>query len=220
MDDDYIGLEEPQAARGSIGPIVLLLPLAVSLLAFSFLKEKSTTPSGPRAEPPQHRLDEQIDGWQGELATAEGLRWRATLRPLHGDLVRQAFDSKVLKQRFGLGAGQVFRLVLSEVSNTSSAVAGEVPLWPAELVVVDSEGQALSLLMAGEASRPADPLRVLFAVPSQSLATGSSATWILWGRAPGSNPRIPGFAGERDLVLEARSIPREQVDVALVRRTQ
>lgn len=220
MGNDHFEEEESPGRRRSVGPIVLLVPLAFSLLAVSFLKNPSPSELGPRARPPQHQLDERVEGWQGELALDDGLRWSATLKPLHSDASRQAFDSNALQQRFGLGAGQVYRLTLTEVSNSASAETLDLPLVAEELVVVDAEGQALSLLALREHEVPADPLRVLFAAPSQSLTAGSAASWILWGRAPGSNPRAAGFAGERELVLEARSFPREQVDVALVRRTQ
>ncbi len=221
MDQEFLAGEDRNLARRSVGPIVLLLPLAFVLLAIAFMKDASLPALGPRAEPPTQGTEDDVAGWSGELTLDGGRKLRVTLGPLHSDDSRQSFDSRALAERFGLAEGQVFKLVLNELSKEDEAVQFELPFQPSELNVTDREGLALSVLTPttpAPTAGVADPLRVLLSAPDRLLNQGGRATWILWGRAPGTQARVEGFDSGVSLPLTERRLPREQVDVALLRR--
>ena len=221
MDQEFLAGEDRSLARRSVGPVVLLLPLAFALLAVAFLRDASLPTLGPRAEPPIQGTDGDVAGWAGELTLDGGRKLRVTLGPLHSDDSRQAFDSRALAERFGLRQGQVFKLVLSELSKEDAAAQFELPIAPNELSVTDGNGLAMSVLtpkISAPTDGVADPLRVLLSAPDRMLNEGGRATWILWGRSPGTEARVEGFDSGVSLPLTERRLPREQVDVALLRR--
>ena len=214
MDHDFGRDEDVRRPRSTVGPIVLVLPLAFLILGISFLKDASHAPLGPRAVPPAPSKDTTIAGWEGELEVAPGVRVRATLGPLHSDAGRQEFERRALARRLGLGDGAPYRLVLDVDSGALTELAGA-------LRIVDGSGEALRPLVAGEADGGAlaDPLRVLLGppdLPSTAASEARQLTWFLWGRAPEAGARLEGLTGSA-LALTPKPIPRSRVDVALLR---
>lgn len=211
MDSDFASGPRRQNTRSSVGPIVLLLPLAFLILGLSFLKDAGRSVIGPRANPPEPPAEETIAGWEGELELDGGGRLRATLGPLHADAERQEFERRALEAKLELREGEPFRLELE-------VTAGALPTLATTLRVVDSSGLAQVPIVpeaTGEPSGLADPLLVLLGPPSVDGA--SRASWFLWGRPPGETVQLEGLSVGA-LSLNPKSIPRSRVDVALLRR--
>ncbi len=113
----------------------------------------------------------------------------ARLEPLDPDPVRQRALAGALAARFGLAAGEPWRLTLARASGAGagSDLAGAL----AAPLVLDERGQALAAVALGRATpgAPADPLATLLGAASLAGADGARAR-VLWGRAPGAGARL------------------------------
>lgn len=214
-----------QASRRRAGTLLFLLPLLFLVLAVGHLLRRPR--SGDPAPPPETSDPEaHVEAWRGELVGARTSWLQATLTPLHPDPERNAFESRALERRLGLGAGRAWRLHVlwgaTEAVDGARAgrpgalgprgPGGAEPLGrtaPAGIElgaveVVDGQGVAQRSLPAPEAGEgPTDPLRVLVGPPAGALRPGQAADWILWGREPSEGARLVGLVPEDDATFRA-----------------
>lgn len=191
--------EEPRIEPGRIGPIILVLPLAVLLLGV-LVARRAARPSGERASVPA-KPQGSVRAWSGSLSFEQGGRLLARLSRLHPDPVRQAFDARALAQRLGLGAGEPWRLELTHLEGGHAPAAVVLE----ELRIRDDAGLAQAVAVEStqivSASGIVQPLAVLLSRPRVSLQPGEALSVILWGRKPELGVRLEGLA------LEAQTDP-------------
>lgn len=168
----------PRAGRTgrSLGPLVLVVPLlGASLFVLHRLESRT---GGVRVigesvdvEPPRGESSAPT-GWRGELVTASGVEVELLLSSLAGDRVAREFQAAALRERFGLGPGTAWRLILRPRG-------GELR-WT-EFSVVDRAGGKLTPLIDGPAEEGViDPVRALY-LPPTGVADGGEVSVVLWG---------------------------------------
>lgn len=206
----------------ALGPWLLLFPLVFFALGAVWMMQRRSAPPRPPSLPA--RSAEPVPGWIGRLELEAGALL-AQLGPLHADPARQAFDRRTLAERFDLGPGEPWKLILrfgapEGAESEPEAAAGRWELDLELLAVVGSPGSRLAPLSSapGEPGSPADPLRVLLAPPPGPLGPGRAVHLVLWGPDPGPGPVLSGLAlrGPRpaalSMPLEARPVPRTPWD--------
>ena len=178
-----------RSPRNSVGPVWLFIPiLAVVAGAVFWLRrpQPSHHISAPLIADPDGPVAAFGGRLEGDLGTALAVR----LAPLHADPERQAFETRALAARLGLGSGAPWRLSLRWDGGALEAEGAVLHLGQVE--VVDAMGVALRPIGAREDPAP-DPLRALFAAPSGTLGPGEQVDWILWGRRPGPEAYLAGL---------------------------
>ena len=245
MEDRMEG--ESESARDdvglgrSIGPIVMLLPLAFLVLGISYFKDRGGARLGPRATPPTVASEETVSAWGCEFVGLGRIRWRAILAPLHANPIRQGFDARVLARRLELGEGQPYKLEV-ECLEPQKLLDLELPghpirpakvrdaltsldkaYWnPREVFVEDSVSRVLVPVVQDSADLQGlaalDPLRTLLEEPKEYFYIPEDATivWFLWGAPPFGPLILEGFS-EGKLTLNPLEIPRSSLEVALLR---
>ncbi|MEW6074626.1 MAG: hypothetical protein AB1726_18790, partial [Planctomycetota bacterium] len=145
----------------------------------------------------------EIAGWTGEAALAGGARLAVRLAPFHAERPVEVERSEALQARFGLPAGELWRVELSLAAAAGDPGSAPEAVALAGLAVCDTAGPALAPPFAPDAvsALPADPLRALYAAPPGRLAPGATVPAALWGRAPGDGARLLVAEGTIEVAL-------------------
>ena len=238
--------DEPSGSQVARSGLWLFAPVAMVL--FLALRERvfpSPTPgqqSAPVA-PDSLGILVPVTSFEGWIPRpADGARLLARLEPLHPDPARQAFDTVVLAERFGLEtqaprgqdrAPQPWRLSLvaeagpggaleEEAEDGSSALRGtESSALAAEAVaplvasLANVTVSGLERLDLGRVEEGADVelLAALFGATSAPLEVGERADLIFWGPGP-TGPIVVGDLGSVAPLPLVREVRRRSEAVA------
>jgi len=190
------------AHRG--GPFLLLIPLLLAIATVWWIR-RADDPGMPTRPPARTDPDSTHEVLGGELEIA-GAQLAFWLAPWEPDPLRQAFQARALRTRYGLDAGEPWRLRLEWRAAQPAAATAASSIDTSLLAIEDERGRALEPLRL---ERPMDPLAALLAPPAQSLTPGSALDLCLWGRAPAAQARLVGPAsveGALDVQLAARPL--------------
>jgi hypothetical protein len=195
------------ASANRNGLLALLLPLAtvVGVLVWQTLQGAPDDPD--RATPPPESAA-VVDAWTGSVEDA-GRTWSAVLSRMHVEPDRQAFEARVLRERYGRGEGEPWRL--------SVRASDEVLVDLGALTVRDGAGATLAPLSGASADHLGPTDRVLLPPADRVPADGRRAL-VLWGAPPGGDLELVGLDHEGrtiELPLAPDQVPFEHVDAPL-----
>ena len=160
---------------------------------------------GPAPAAPHAPNAYSVDAWLGQRVLERGGELSVSLTRLHGVAATQAFDALRLREHFGVGAGEPWRVEM----RWDGAVDGAAELALTDLCIDDGRG---TLLTPAATSRPvkaselADPLAVRFGAPS-ALRAGQILSFVLWGREPAEFAVLRGFGEELKLRRDSYRAP-------------
>jgi hypothetical protein len=117
-------VDRPSSVRQLVRPALVLLPVLLVLVGLFALKHGARRPRGEHARPPQVETRAEIPGWSASVPHPLGGRRELQLSPVHVDGARQRFEAVTRERRFGLEAGEAWRLNLRWVIDPQDPGAG------------------------------------------------------------------------------------------------
>lgn len=201
--------------------LVLALLLLAGAAVLTLLRSRAVEHNAPPVAGDPAR---QIAVLRGAASLPDGGRLHAEFAPLRAGPEQQSFEAASFARALGLASGQPWRLHLRREAPAAPQQGGaprpetqNFALALAQLSLHDAQGAAAAVLDGGEPqTRPADPVRTLFAPAAGGLAPGEAVDVLLWGRGSEERAQLRGVLLD-GVALEVQLEPVQVVQAELER---